>query len=83
MPVVGTIPIKPENPLPEEENDHRRRAEQPLNSAMRRLSLRDEKAAAIHAAAAQAHASIYLADTIAAAGGIPSPQPDPLQKPTA
>lgn len=69
--------------MPEEENDHRRRAEQALNSAMRRLSLRDGKAAAIHATAAQAHASIYLADTIAAVGRIPAPQTDPLQKPTA
>lgn len=62
--------------MPEEDIDHRRHAEQSLNSARRRLSLRDDKAAAIHAAAAQAHASIYLADTIAAIGGIAAAPPE-------
>ena len=62
--------------MPEEEIDHRRRAEQALNSAQRRLSLRDDRTAAIHAAAAQAHANIYLADTIAAAGGMAAAPPE-------
>lgn len=67
------------HPLPEEHIDHRRRAEQSLNSARRRLSLRDDKSAAIHAAAAQAHANIYLAATIAAIGRIAAalPESDP------